>query len=140
MRILLLLVTLTTEDGSEDKPYILDGGNDGTTSLTSSNIVGTFDSVTGVRSGLKALEDAETENLNLISAPGFNHDRTVAENLITISTARADTLAVLDTPDVKTAQIMKDYVQGSNGTSGNTWAADSPLSSSNRAADLWSLD
>ena len=114
--------------------YTLSGGNNGTSGITSSTIIGTIDSVTGDKSGLTLLDDPETEDINLLSAPGYNHDRSVAERLITISTSRMDTLAVLDTPDVRTAQNIKDYVQGSNGTIGNIWSSFSPLSSTNRAA------
>lgn len=113
--------------------YTLTGGDDGTTALGATEIIGTFNAFTGLATGIRAFEDPLVEDINLLSAPGFNHDRTVAQFLIVTAQTRFDCMAVLDTPDLNSAQNMKDYVQGSQGTPGNPWASFAPLSSSNRA-------
>lgn len=112
----------------------LAGGNDGSANVQATDIIGSFDSQTGIYSGIMAFEDPLVEDINLLSAPGFNHDRDVADALITTAIQRFDCLAILDTPDVRTAQDMADYVKGSLGSPGNPWAGYAPLGSSNRAA------
>lgn len=114
--------------------YTLSGGNDGTENLGASDIIGTFNPTTGISTGIRAFEDPLLEDINLLSAPGFNHVRSVAEFLIATAQTRFDALAVLDTPDLQTAQDMRDYVKGSTGSIGNPWSSYTPLASSNRAA------
>ena len=122
------------ENPDTEQIYTLAGGNDGTSSLNAVDIIGTFNPSTGLRTGIRAFEDPLIEDINLLSAPGFNHDRTVANFLITTAQTRFDCLAILDEPDVTTAQSMADYVQGSEGTPGNPWVLFAPLASSNRSA------
>ncbi len=120
----------------------LAGGNDGTENIQAGTIIGesviTVDEATGFNittlTGIRAFEDPLIEDINLLSAPGFNHDRTVADFLITTAQTRFDCLAVLDTPDLRSAQDIRDYIEGELGTAGNLWSAYAPLASSNRAA------
>lgn len=114
--------------------YLLAGGDDGTATIQSSDIIGSIDVSTGTPTGLRAFEDPLVEDINLISAPGFNHVREVATEMITLAQTRFDVLAVLDTPDLSRAQDIRDYVRGNLGTAGNPWSSYAPLSSSNRAA------
>ena len=114
--------------------YLLAGGDDGTSTIQSSDIIGFIDDTTGAPTGLRAFEDPLVEDINLISAPGFNHVREVATEMITLAQTRFDVLAVLDTPDLSRAQDIRDYVRGNLGTAGNPWSSYAPLSSSNRAA------
>lgn len=124
------------------KVNVLAGGNDGTAGIQASDIIGTavtvIDPVTNYHlttlTGIRAFEDPLVEDINLLSAPGFNHVREVADFLITTAQTRFDCLAVLDTPDLRTAQDIRDYIEGELGTVGNPWAAFAPLASSNRAA------
>lgn len=95
----------------------LAGGDDGTDTLDSGDITG----------GIDLFADATVVDVNLLSAPGFNHDETVAAYLIVTAVARADCLAILDTPDLTTAATMVNYVRG-------TGAYTTPLASANRAA------
>ncbi len=113
---------------------LLDEGNDGTALLQASDVIGTFTPSTGVATGIRAFEDPLVEDINLLSAPGWNHDRVVADFLITTAQTRFDCLAVLDTPDLKSSQDMRDYIEGSLGTPGNSYSNFAPLTSSNRAA------
>jgi uncharacterized protein len=113
--------------------YTLAGGNDGTANLQPADIIGDFDPLTGISSGIRAFEDPLVEDINILSAPGFNDVREVAENLIVTAQTRFDALAVLDTPDLSTAQDMRDYVRGSLGSIGNPFSSFAPLASSNRA-------
>jgi uncharacterized protein len=133
---LYVIFVMTQEGFSPDTSivYTLSGGNDGTDNLGASEIIGTFNPTTGVTTGIRAFEDPLVEDINLLSAPGFNHDRAVADFLIVTAQTRFDCLAVLDTPDLNTAQKLRDYVQGSQGTPANPWSSFAPLSSSNRAA------
>lgn len=114
--------------------YTLANGNDGTEFLGASEIIGTFDPGTGISTGIRAFEDPLVEDINLLSAPGFNHVRNVANFLIVTAQTRFDALAVLDIPDVQTAQDMRDYVKGSTGSIGNPYSSFAPLASSNRSA------
>jgi uncharacterized protein len=114
--------------------YLLAGGDDGTSTIQAIDIIGGTDTITGITTGLRAFEDPLVEDINLISAPGFNHVREVAVELVTLAQTRFDVLAVLDTPDLSRAQDLRDYVKGSLGTPGNPWASFAPLPSSNRAA------
>lgn len=97
--------------------WTLASGADGTTSLDTADI----------NTGIDLFADPTGVDVNLLSAPGFNHDEVTAAKLITVAAARADCLAILDTPDLTTAAVMVDYVRG-----------DSPystvLASSSRAA------
>lgn len=130
-----ITVNMTAEANPDiSLTYTLAGGNNGTDALGAAEIIGTFDPSTGISTGIRAFEDPLIEDINLLSAPGFNHVRSVAEFLIVTAQTRFDALAVLDTPDVQTAQDMRDYVKGSTGTVANPWAGFSPLASSNRAA------
>jgi phage tail sheath protein FI len=132
-----LYITLNmTEESNPDitMTYLLAGGDDGTSTIQSSDIIGGVDATTGINTGLRAFEDPLIEDINLISAPGFNHVREVATEMITLAQTRFDVLAVLDTPDLSRAQDIRDYVRGSLGTPGNPWSGFAPLSSSNRAA------
>jgi len=97
--------------------WLLAGGDDGTDTLGTSDITG----------GIDLFADATTVDVNLLSAPGFNHDDVVAAYLIVTAVARADCLAVLDTPDLTTAATMVNYVRG-------TGAYTTPVASANRAA------
>ena len=132
-----LFVTFNmTEESNPDLSitYTLAGGDDGTANIQSGDVIGSFDTATGIASGILAFEDPLIEDINLLSAPGFNHVREVAVSLIATAQTRFDCLAVLDTPDLSTAQDIRDYVRGSLGTPGNPWSSFAPLSSSNRAA------
>lgn len=112
--------------------YTLAGGNDGTDGIQDDTIIGGV--VGNTLTGIRAFEDPLVEDINLLSAPGFNHHRDVADFLITTAQTRFDCLAVLDTPDLRLAQDMRDYIEGELGTVGNLWFANAPISSSNRAA------
>lgn len=114
--------------------HILTGGDDGTTNLQPDDIIGDYTPSTGIATGIRAFEDPLVEDINLLSAPGFNHVREVADFLIVTAQTRFDCLAVLDTPDLRTAQDIRDYIQGNLGTVGNPYASYAPLTSSNRAA------
>jgi uncharacterized protein len=120
--------------------YTLAGGNDGVDAIDSTDIIGSFDPVTGLTTGLRAFEDPLVEDINLISAPGWNHIRTIAQYLITLAQTRFDCMAILDTPwEAKTAQNLRDYIKGNTGSPGNTWSVPAtnggaPLASSNRSA------
>jgi phage tail sheath protein FI len=124
------------------KVNVLADGNDGTASVQASDIIGhaitVIDPETNYHvttlTGIRAFEDPLVEDINLLSAPGFNHVREVADFLITTAQTRFDCLAVLDTPDLRNAQDIKDYVEGELGTVGNLWSSFAPLASSNRAA------
>ena len=123
---------------------VLAGGDDGTTNLQPADIIGeeviTIEPVTNYQirtlTGIRAFEDPLIEDINLLSAPGFNHDRQVADFLIATAQTRFDCLAVLDTPDLKHPQDIRDFIEGTLGTPGNIWAllGYAPLASSNRAA------
>lgn len=132
----LYITFIMSEESNPDTSvtYTLAGGDDGTSTIQASDIIGEIDSVTGVASGLQAFEDPLVEDINLISAPGFNHVREVATEMIALAQTRFDCLAVLDTPDLTRAQDIRDYVRGNLGTAGNAWSGFSPLSSSNRSA------
>ena len=122
--------------------HTLTGGNDGTDNIQDTDIIGrnivTVDIPTGFHfatlTGIRAFEDPLIEDINLLSAPGFNDHRAVADFLITTAQTRFDCLAVLDTPDLRTAQDIRDYVEGNLGTPGNLWSVYAPLTSSNRSA------
>lgn len=134
-RSLYIAFALTAEaNPATDQIYTLAGGNDGTTDLGPPDIIGSYNPQTGISTGIRAFEDPLVEDINLLSAPGFNHDRTVANFLIVTAQTRFDCLAVLDTPNENTAQELSDYIQGSEGTPGNFWASYAPLASSNRSA------
>ena len=131
----IITVTMSeADDPDTTEVYTLSGGNNGTTALSASDIIGEFNPTTGVTNGLTAFADPITEEINLLSAPGFNHDRVVAVEIATICTARFDCLGVIDVPDLNTAQKMADYVLGSLGSPGNPYIGFAPLPSSNRYA------
>lgn len=132
---LYITFNMTEESNPDTSPtYLLAGGNDGTSTIQATDIIGGTDETTGVTSGLRAFEDPLIEDINIISAPGFNHVREVAVEMVTLAQTRFDVLAVLDTPDLSRAQDIQDYVKGSLGTAGNPWSGFAPLPSSNRAA------
>lgn len=82
--------------------WTLSGGNDGTSNIDSNDII----------TGLNKFQDPTSVDVNLLSAPGFNHDATVANQIITICLQRMDCLGILDVPDVSTVDAMVDYVRG----------------------------
>ena len=130
-----ITVTMTlNEDPDIFHVYELDGGNDGTTAIGASEIIGGYDPLTQKTSGLEAFSDPKVIEINLLSAPGFNHDRVVANHIGTVCQQRFDALGIIDTPDLKNGQDMADYVQGNLGSPGNPYAAFAPLESSNRFA------
>ena len=122
--------------------HTLAGGEDGTGSIQDEDIIGRATVITDISTGfhfstltgIRAFEDPLVEDINLLSAPGFNDHRRVADFLITTAQTRFDCLAVLDTPDLRTAQDIRDYIEGSLGTPGNLWSVYAPLTSSNRSA------
>ena len=92
----------TTVGPPTEGTYILASGVDGYESMTS----------TIIRNAADIFVDPTTVDINLLSAPGWNHDINVALKLQTICKTRGDVMAVLDTPDVDTAQEMVDFVRG----------------------------
>lgn len=82
--------------------WLLAGGDDGTDALSSTEII----------VGLALFADPTTVDVNLLSAPGFNHDSAVAVSMLATCVSRMDCLAVLDTPDLLTAATLATYVRG----------------------------
>lgn len=82
--------------------WTLAGGDDGTTAIEAADI----------NTGIDLLADPTTVDINLLSAPGWNHDPVVAVSMMTVALARMDCLAVLDLPDLTTAANMVKYVRG----------------------------
>ena len=117
---------------STDTNYtvVLDGGKDGISGLTDSDIVGVASttqvigpiSQTGP-TGLKAFENKETTFINLLVAPGFSGSAVVQE-LIRIPEARQDCMSLLDPPFGLDNLDVVDWSNGVGGH-GNTAALNS---------------
>lgn len=77
--------------------YYLSGGEDGITGLSDADYIGTIDTETGQRSGLKTLEDVNKIDVNLIAVPGISSGVVILE-LLDLCRRRGDCMAIIDPP------------------------------------------
>jgi phage tail sheath protein FI len=86
-------------------------GTDAIDDLQDGDVIGTFNSALGIRTGLYSFYDADQIDVNLIAAPGFSSGA-VASNLITISEYRADSMSIIDPPMGLSVQQVVDWHNG----------------------------
>ena len=111
------------------KTVLFSGGADGIIGLGDANIIGA--NLPSGKTGMKALSDAETIDINLLNAPGFTSPAVVNE-LLSIASTRSDTLALIDSPYGLNFQEVRAWHNGEG-----TFSASNVKLNSNYGALYW---
>jgi phage tail sheath protein FI len=82
----------------------LQGGSLGTT-ITKYDILGDA----SLKTGIYSFSDPEQLDINLLLAPGWSADPSVAKGMVGLCEKRGDAMAILDTPYGLSVQNVKDY-------------------------------
>jgi hypothetical protein len=77
--------------------FYLSGGEDGISAISDADYIGTVDPATSKKTGLKALEDVDKLDINLVAIPGVSSGPVVME-MLDLCRRRGDCFAIVDPP------------------------------------------